>query len=187
MPVRRNLRDATTSIALTKVPETQETLASAMEGLSVHDHLCLIYESQEEQFAAVVPFMRHGLAAGQRCVYVADDNTADVGGAALRSDDIDVDAESARGALRILTKRESSLRDGRFDPDGMIAFLAEATAEARADGFSALRVAGEMTWALGGEPGTERLFEFEAKLNYFFPDHDALAICQYNRSRFART
>jgi len=166
------------------VPETHEALASAMEGLAVHDHLCLIYESQDEQFAAVVPFMRHGLAAGQACMYIADDNTADAVGAALRSDGIDTDAESARGALRILTKRESYLRDGRFDPDVMIAFLAEATAEARADGFSALRVTGEMTWALGGEPGTERLFEYEAKLNYFFPDHDALAICQYNRSRF---
>jgi len=164
--------------------ETHGALASAMESLSVHDHLCLIYESQEEQFAAVVPFIRHGLAAGQCCLYIADDNAVDAIGAALRTNGIDVDAESARGALRILTKRESYLRDGRFDPDGMIAFLAEATAEARADGFSALRVTGEMTWALGGEPGTERLFEYEAKLNYFFPDHDALAICQYNRSRF---
>src|SRR5450756_2179219 len=131
-----------------QVPETHEALASAIEGLAVHDHLCLIYESQEEQFAAVVPFMRHGLAAGQACMYIADDNTADAVGAALRSDGIDTDAESARGALRILTKRESYLRDGRFDPDAMIAFLAEATAEARVDGFSALRVTGEMTWAL---------------------------------------
>jgi hypothetical protein len=71
-----------------------------MEGLSVHDHVCLIYESQEEQFAAVVPFMQHGLAAGQACMYIADDNTAGAVGAALRSDGIDTDAESARGALR---------------------------------------------------------------------------------------
>ena len=184
MPVRRTRRDATSGSGLSAVPETHETLESAIESLAVHDHLCLIYESQEEQFAAVVPFMRHGLAAGQACMYIADDNTADAVGAALRSGGIDTDAESARGALRILTKRESYLRDGRFDPDAMIAFLAEATAEARADGFSALRVTGEMTWALGGEPGTERLFEYEAKLNYFIPDHDALVICQYNRSRF---
>jgi PAS domain-containing protein len=67
----------------------------------------------------------------------------------------------------------------------MILFLAEATAAAKADGFSALRVTGEMTWVLGGEPGTERLFEYEAKLNYFLPEHDALAICQYDRRRFA--
>jgi len=185
MPVRRTQRDATTSIALTMAPGAHEALASAIEGLSVHDHLCLIYESQEEQFAAVVPFIRHGLAAGQRCVYVADDNTVDAVGAALRSGGVDVDAESARGALRILTKPESYLRDGRFDPDGMIALLGEATAAAKADGFSALRATGETTWGLGGEPGTERLFEYEAKLNHFLPDHDALAICQYNRSRFA--
>ena len=131
-----------------------------------------------------MPFVRHGLAAGQRCVYIADNDTVDSVGAALRSAGVDVDAESARGALQILTKRETYLRDGRFDPDRMIADLAEASAAAKADGFSALRVTGEMTWVLGGAPGTERLFEYEAKLNNFFPDHDALAICQYDRSRF---
>src|SRR5450759_6042883 len=74
MPIRRTQRDATSGSELSTVPETHESLASAMEGLAVHDHLCLIYESQAAQFAAVVPFMRHGLAVGQACMYIADDN-----------------------------------------------------------------------------------------------------------------
>lgn len=163
---------------------TSDTLDAAIERVPVHDHLCLIYESQAEQFAAVVPFVRSGLEAGQRCVYIADDNAADEVVAALSGSGVDVEAETGRGALRVLTKRESYLRGGRFDPDEMIAFLADAVDAAKADGFSALRVTGEMTWVLGGAPGTERLFEYEAKLNRFFPGHDALAVCQYNRARF---
>ncbi|MDP2157959.1 MAG: hypothetical protein Q8K68_09655 [Nitrospirota bacterium] len=27
--------------------------------------------------------------------------------------------------------------------------------------------------------------EYEAKLHYFFPENDALALCQYNRSSFS--
>lgn len=38
---------------------------------------------------------------------------------------------------------------------------------------------------LGGDPGSERLIEYEAKLNYFLPENDALAICQYDYKRFS--
>jgi PAS domain S-box-containing protein len=162
-----------------------QDLAAAMAGIAVHDHLCLIYESREEQFATVVPFISGGLAAGQRCLYVADDNTVEYVRAALHDAGIDDSEAVARGALGVLTKRDAYLRNGTFDPDEMIAFLAAAVAAALEDGFSALRVTGEMTWVLGGEPGTDRLLEYEAKLNYFFPGVQALAICQYNRSRFA--
>lgn len=154
-----------------------------MERVSIHDHLCLIYTSRAEQFAAVLPFIRHGLAAGERCMYIADNSVDDVF-AALGDDGIETAAEVRRGALQVLDKRESYLRDERFDPDAMIAFLAAAEQSAKDDGFSALRVTGEMTWVLGGEPGTERLIEYESLQNRFFPEHDALSICQYDLSRF---
>ncbi|MBI5870787.1 MAG: PAS domain S-box protein [Actinobacteria bacterium] len=160
------------------------TLVEALEKLDVHDHLCLIYESREEQLAAVIPFMKIGLERGERCVYIADDNTVAAVMTAMRERGIDVDAAVDAGALSIITKREAYLKEGRFDPDWMIGFLKDAVAAAKADGFSALRATGEMTWVLGGEPGTERLIEYESRLNYFFPDNDCLAICQYDRNRF---
>ena len=164
---------------------TGDSLATALETLGPHDHLCLIYSSLEEQLEAIVPFVRLGLSAGERCIYVADDNEADTVLRALDVAGVDTRREVERGALSVITKRGSYLRDGWFDPDAMIAFLAETTAQALADGFSALRVAGEMTWVLAGEPGSERLFEYEAKLDRFFPSHEASAICQYNRERFS--
>ncbi len=160
-------------------------LVEVLGRLGAHDHLCLIYETQAEQFAAVIPFMRLGLARGEQCLYIADDNTASAVLAAMRAGGIDVDAAVASGALTVATKRETYLKHGYFEPDAMIRLLGDATRAAKAAGFSALRVTGEMTWMLGGDPGAERLMEYEAKLNYFFPHHDALAICQYNRSRFS--
>ena len=41
-----------------------------------------------------------------------------------------------------------------------------------------------MTWALAGEPGSERLVEYEAQLNHFFPNSKCYAVCQYDRRRF---
>ena len=160
-------------------------LTKAIERLGVHNHLCLIYETREEQFAAVVPFMKIGLERGEKCVYIVDDNTAEAVISEMKRSGIDVQAMIQSGKLAILSKQDAYLKPGYFDPDWMIGFLQHATDEAKAEGFSALRVTGEMTWMLGGDPGTERLLEYEAKLNYFLPQNDALAICQYNRSRFS--
>jgi PAS domain S-box-containing protein len=90
----------------------------------------------------------------------------------------------ASGQLSILTVDDAYMREGIFDPDRMIALLRTETERALAEGYSALRVTGEMTWALRGLPGSERLIEYETRLNEFFPGSKCLAICQYDRRRF---
>lgn len=160
-------------------------LLKAVKGLGFHDHLCLIYESPEEQFAAIVPFVRLGLERGEKCVYVADDNTSAEVLEQMKRGGVDTVRALETGALSVITKKEAYLKQGYFDPDWMIQFLKEATDAAKAEGYTGLRVTGEMTWVLGGDPGSERLMEYEAKLNYFFPENDALAICQYNIGRFS--
>jgi PAS domain-containing protein len=66
----------------------------------------------------------------------------------------------------------------------MLALLADSVEAAGRAGFRALRVTGEMTWALGGAAGSEPLVEYESKLNHFFPTADIAAICQYSRRWF---
>ncbi|MBD3173579.1 MAG: PAS domain S-box protein [Armatimonadia bacterium] len=161
-----------------------DSLVSALGRLGPGDHLCLIYRSREEQLQAAIPFIALGLDRGERCLYVADENTVDGVVSAMERGGVDVDQHRSRGALVLATKRESYLRQGHFDPDWMIQFLRVATEDALRDGFTALRVTGEMTWALADDPGAERLLEYENKLNQFFPGSDALAICQYNAHRF---
>jgi signal transduction histidine kinase len=160
------------------------TLDQQVGEMGPGDHICLIYETFEEQVRALVPFVRDGLERGERCVYIVDENTAEDVSAAMASGGLDVDRELSRDALRFNTKRDSYLATGEFVPAAMIDFLREAEAEALKDGFTGLRITGEMTWALGPETGCDRLIEYEAMLNRYFPDSNALAICQYNRERF---
>jgi len=35
------------------------------------DHLCLLYENRDQQFTAVLPFIRDGLRNKERCLYIA--------------------------------------------------------------------------------------------------------------------
>ncbi|MBI3193917.1 MAG: MEDS domain-containing protein, partial [Ignavibacteriae bacterium] len=160
------------------------SLVEAIQHLDVHDHLCLIYETREEQFASVIPFMQSGLERNEKCIYIADENTADVVLQAMQASGIDVAGATASGQLTLANKKNAYLRHGYFDPELMIQFLKEQTGIALNEGYTALRATGEMTWMLGDEPGVERLIEYEAKLNYFFPEFRALAICQYNLNRF---
>ncbi len=155
-----------------------------IEELRPGDHLCTIYDSDEQHRALLTRFIAAGLARGERVLYVVDARTGDTIRAYLADAGVDPADAERRDQLWILAQHDTYLRDDRFDPDAMIELLAEETERARADGFTALRITGEMSWVLRGLPGSERLVEYEAKLNRFFPGRRALALCQYDRRRF---
>jgi len=148
------------------------------------DHWCLIYESAAEQMAVIVPFLQQGLARNECCISIADDPTVEDVAGALATRGVNVSHERERGALLLLTPRDTYLRAGAFDPADMIDFLRQKMSQTLAAGFSGLRITGGTTWALGPENGCERLIEYEALVNRFVSNNPLLAICQYNRSRF---
>ena len=152
--------------------------------LAPGDHLCCLYETEEEHRAVLTPFLRRGLERGEKVLYFVDARTAEAVLTYLREDGLEVEPYLARGQLCILTRDDAYMRQGVFDPDGMIALVRSETARALAEGYTALRTSGEMTWALRGLPGSGRLIEYEAKLNNFFPGSQCLGLCQYDCRRF---
>ena len=160
-------------------------LLDVLNELTVHEHLCVIYDSPEQQSAVVFPFLGIGLDRGEMCLYVADENTATSILDSMREQGVDIDALVQKGMLKVADKGQEYLRKGHFDPDEMILYLAEYVSEAKAAGFPAFRFAGEMTWALGGNIGADRLIQYEVLLNHFLPEHDAICLCQYNDKRFS--
>ena len=146
--------------------------------------MCCIYESEAEQRALLTPFLYEGLARREKIIYIVDAQTADMVRASLVEANAPIDAAIASGQFVFLTHTETYLYDGVFDPARMITTLEDETMRACAAGYTALRVTGEMTWALRGAQGSERLIEYETRLNQFFPQHACLALCQYDRRRF---
>lgn len=147
------------------------------------DHVCTLYSNRDEQLAAAVDYIRGGLERGERCLYVVCEHSPDEFREGLRAAGIDVDAEEARGALLLITKREGHLAGGSFDPDKMINMLSAAVQDALEAGFNGLCAAGDMSWLLDEAPGSERIAEYEARLNEFYPSSCALGLCLYNRNR----
>ncbi len=148
------------------------------------DHLCCIYQSEEEHRALLTPYLRQGLERGEKVLYIVDSHTAEGVLGYLEDDGLDTRPYLGSGQLSILTVGDAYMREGEFDPDGMIGLLRAEAELAVSQGYPALRVTGEMSWALRGLPGSEKLIEYEAKLNRFFPGSRCLAICQYDGRRF---
>ena len=157
-------------------------LAELAAKLSLHEHLCVIYETREEQFAVASPFLATGLEWGEKCLLLADENVAAAVLDALRKRGTDVDPYLRGGALTITHKRDTDLRQGRFAPDWWIGFLNQASAEAAASRFSALRILGDLSGAPGEDTSTDNFLEYESSVNRFLRDHNARMICQYSRN-----
>jgi hypothetical protein len=160
------------------------TMLPAISHMQPGDHYCGIYRTDEDHRAIIVDFVKQGIARDEKMFYLVNMQTAEQLKATLAAAGIEVDALIEKGQLVILTAKEAYLRDGQFDPDKMIQLLTDETEKALAEGYTALRATGEMTWALAGEPGSERLVEYESRLNHFFPNSKCYAVCQYDRRRF---
>jgi two-component system sensor histidine kinase UhpB len=149
------------------------------------DHICSIYENQNDRMAVAVPFLREGLARGECCLYLAEKLAAEELSSALAGAGIDVALEQSRQGLRHFTPGEDFLQSGEFSPQAMIEMLREIDSAALRDGFSGVRVIGEMAWAKRHRVDSQRLIEYEALLNQFLERCDAtMMICQYHRPQF---
>jgi chemotaxis family two-component system sensor kinase Cph1 len=157
---------------------------AALSKLAAHDHPCLIYDDLEEQADAYVPYLYGGMAQGELCVYVVDETEPKFIERAFQARGIDICPYIDSGAFRIISKHDAYLTEGHFNIQKMMQFWKKNVQQALDSGFTAVRAAAEMTWALGDEPGVEHLVPYESELNEVFPQLKVSALCQYHRKRF---
>ena len=148
------------------------------------DHACVIYSEGSELIAVVASFLSQGLRERERCWYAASSPSElfDLR-LALQARDVAVTPAEECGSLRLVTSAEVYLDDGTFDPDRVLQELRDAIPAAVHDGFTGLRVAGEMSWALATKPGTDRLIEYEKEAERMLRCANAVAVCLYHRRR----
>jgi PAS domain S-box-containing protein len=164
------------------MPETEEQIENpGPEEGRRHGHLCLLYGSEAEILAPVIPFIQKGVALGERCVYLhsGEEMLERVLKKALSGQKND------SGALVVLPARETWLQGGAFQAERMMELLLSLCASAAADGFQGLRIICDMGWAGRESLRGALLAEFELGLNLFAARHDVTLLCLYNRGSFA--
>lgn len=164
---------------------TTGTVNLAGSTLACPCHVCALYRSPEEQYAALVPFVKEGIEAGDRVISFVDPAEREERLNRLRHAGIDTEAAQRDGRLEIGTWDQYYLGVDGFDPDDMLTLVQEMIDRSHKLGFERIRCWANMEWALLDVPGAEKLAVYESRLNYILPLYGEAIVCAYDVTRFS--
>jgi hypothetical protein len=148
-------------------------------------HVCAFFNSDEEEYRVLLPFIKDGFERGDKAIHVVSPDQhrdhlqrlADIG--------IDATAVQRSGQFELRSSTKTYLQDGRFDQDRMLQSF-EQMASGNAEGpFTLTRILCRMDWVPDGQSHIDDLIEFEAKVNDVWCRHDDTVICTYDLSKFS--
>lgn len=143
-------------------------------------HVCAFFDSRDQEYSTLASFYLEGLEAGEKALHIVDPVLHADHRRRLVHLGVDVAEREACGQLELLSPDDTYLAGGEFAPDKMLATVDSALALAKQSGFPRTRLMGNMGWALAGKPGSDRLIEYEARVNEVLSRTRQPAICVYD-------
>src|SRR5262245_52404710 len=98
---------------------TNEPLPSAGSGLDRHRHVCVLYNSTDEEYRVLCPFIREGFPRGDKAFHIIDAKHRPDHLRRLQELGIDVQSTQQSGQLEVRGWEEAHLRPGWFDQHAM--------------------------------------------------------------------
>jgi len=147
-------------------------------------HMCLIYSDDQERRKLISKFLKSGLSAGEKVAYFADTMTPEEVQNWFVNMGVNIPHNGNTEQFSIQAALNTYCPNGKFVPGDMLDTLRAYYQQAIKEEYSGVRVSGEMSWALKGIPGSERLMEYEAMVNDVLVTHPITAICQYDANCF---
>lgn len=142
-------------------------------------HVCAFFNEPDDEYRVMLPFLRDGLAQGQRDVTVVPRDRSDHL-ERLRGAGIDVDAARRHRQLEVLRSEETYEPEGRFDQDAMLELIEALLEQGRDLGFPLTRLVAHAEHVTASLDGAESFVEYEARLNYVLPQYPDVVICTYD-------
>ena len=167
-----------------RMKKTTAPIPFAGSELGPARHVCAFFNSDDEEYRVLLPFIRDGFERGDKAVHVVNPDQRHDHLQRLAAVGIDLAAAEESGQLELRINTETYLRDGRFDPDRMIEMF-EGLASGTARGAYPLsRIVCHMEWAVENGSHVDTLVEFESRVNEVWQRHDDAVICTYNLTKF---
>jgi ABC-type transporter Mla MlaB component len=149
------------------------------------EHACCRFAHRDDRRRLALAFVLAGLDRGHKVAYLSDEDDATRFVADLVASDDRVDEALERGQLEVRPAPGDYIPDGTFDPARMRNELREAHAQALAEGYSGLSMAGDMAWAVGLQTGLDKLMAYEHDISTMMEVEVTLAfLCIYDHGRF---
>jgi len=146
-------------------------------------HVCALFNSDEEEYRVLLPFIKDGFDCGDRTVHVVNPEQQDDHLQRLSAAGIDTAAAQERGQFELRANTDTYLREGRFDQDLMLEAF-EQLANAKS-GFTLSRIVCRMDWGADGQAHVDNLIEFESRVNDVWRRRDDAVICTYHLRQFS--
>jgi hypothetical protein len=147
-------------------------------------HVCAFFNSDDEEYRVLLPFIRDGFACGDKAVHVVNPDQRQSHLQRLAAVGIDPVATQQSGQFEFRTNTETYLRDGRFDQDRMLQAFEQMADESAKGGFPLSRIVCHMDWAAEGGSYIDDLVEFESRVNDVWLHRAHAVICTYNLAQF---
>ena len=149
--------------------EASQPIRFAGSVLGVQRHVCAFFHGPDEEYGALLPFIKEGFERGEKAFHIVDPELRAQHRARLASAGIDVETAEQRGQFELRNWADAYLRDGHFDQDRMLALIEDVLDGGIRQGYPLTRLVAHMEWALEDRPGVDDLVEYETRLNYVLP------------------
>src|SRR5712672_2402423 len=161
------------------------TVRLARSTVNCRCHVCAFFNSREDKYNVMLPFIKEGFDVGDRAVYILDKNQRSERMQRLADTGVDTAEAEASGQLEVRTWENAYLRPGRFDQYAMIDLLEKVAKATMQQGPGMTRLWANMEWALWDFPGVHDIVEYESRLNYFLPNYDMATVCTYDVTKYS--
>ena len=172
MIAEENTMTATAPSRSESATDPKEPIPFAGAELREYRHVCAFFHSKEEEYRVLLPFIREGIARGQKAFHIVDENWREEHIRRLEEAGIPARAARESGQLEVRRWEDAYLREGHFDQDRMLALIEEVLHAGKTQRYLLTRLVANMEWALEDRPGVNDLVEYETRLNFILPKYD---------------
>jgi len=147
-------------------------------------HVCAFFNSDDEEYRVLLPFIKDGFECGDKAIHVVNPDQHRAHLRRLVEVGIDPTATAQSGQFELRTNTDTYLRDGRFDQDRMLEVFERLASDPTRGKFPRSRIVCHMDWAAEGRSYVDSLVEFESRVNDVWRRHDDAVICVYDLAKF---
>jgi MEDS: MEthanogen/methylotroph, DcmR Sensory domain len=148
------------------------------------DHICAMYLGTGQRDEFLIPYLRSGLLAGDKCICVQD-SRQDAEMRAVLGSELDLDGYLRSEQLEMKGAADTYLTGHQFVPGDLLTYWEAQVSSALSGGtYTLARVAGEMPALLRTGPGIDSFMSYESELNEYVPRYAQVLLCMYDLSVF---
>lgn len=147
-------------------------------------HACYIYDNDSQRDKEIGKYLEAGFNKGEKVSYCADEKCLEEIKDWLINMGVTIPKGDKAEQFVITKSQDTYYPNKKFIPNERLNNIRTFYQKVFNEGYKGIRISCEMSWALKGVLGSERLLEFEALVNEVLQNHPITTACQYDARRF---